>query len=130
MRKWILGSLVLVASAVALAQPYYGTPTFVCNGMKETSTLTNDGGAVPVPATPLTQRISILICNGSENSAGLIKCCVGTDCADAGPTMGASNKGMALNVGDCMPYNLTAGTIVYCRSNTSASYASSFECRN
>jgi hypothetical protein len=129
MRKWIIGSLVLLASAVALAQPYYSTPTFICNGQKETSTLTNDGGAVPVPATALAQRIAVIVCNGSENSAGIIKCCVGTDCADAGPTMGASTKGTAMNVGDCMTYYPPLGAIIYCRSNTSASYASTIECR-
>jgi hypothetical protein len=83
-----------------------------------------DGGVgVPVPATAAGTRHFNLVCNSVENSGTpKVKCLTngGT------PTMGITNPGQVLGVGDC--YQYTTSTDVKCISDTAATAVTSYEC--
>ncbi len=77
------------------------------------------------PATQLTNRMYIELCNSLQNSGNpIVKCRVdGTP-----PVAAATNVGDVLGIGDCIRYTVAAGVVPLCISDAAATYVTSFEC--
>lgn len=80
--------------------------------------------AVLVPATSLSGRKALRVCNSVENvGSPKVKCLLG-----ATPAMGLANPGDVLAPGDCFPYAIDSTVSVRCISDTAGTAVTTFEC--
>lgn len=107
----------------ALSGTTFPTTPQLCTTSASKST-TVGVAAVTTPATQLTARRYIIICNSPQNTGTpLVKCRV-----DGTPVMAVTNPGEVLGVGDCFQYAVAASVIPSCISDTATTYVISYEC--
>lgn len=96
-----------------------------CGAM--TNAITSVGvAAVNTPASQLSGRMFITLCNSLQNAGTpLVKC--RTD--GTAPVMAATNAGDVLGIGDCITYPISSSVVPSCISDTAATYVTSFECK-
>jgi len=96
----------------------------ICNTMA--SKITSVGVAAgATPATQLTARRYVTLCNSLQNSGTpLVKC----RSDGTAPVMAATNIGDVMGVGDCILYPAGDGTAISCIADAAATYVTSWEC--
>jgi hypothetical protein len=104
--------------------PWLQTPP-VCLAMVHTVTAVGVA-ATNCPASQLTGRRFIILCNSAENAAApKVKIRIdGTN-----PVMGVTNVGDVLAVGDCVTYYLRAATVPKCIADTASTAVTALECK-
>lgn len=81
--------------------------------------------AASTPSSQLASRRYIVLCNSLQNSGNpLVKC----RADGVAPVMAAGNAGDVLGVGDCLPYPVSASTVIQCISDASGTNVLSSEC--
>ena len=112
---------------IALIAAFGPVPAFgqnICGGA--TATVTAVGtSATAVPATPLTGRSQVTVCNSDENTGTpLLKCR-----ADGNnPTIGATNPGDLIRKGACWTYYAPSGKPIKCIADTADTQVTTTEC--
>lgn len=78
------------------------------------------------PATQLTSRRYLILCNSLQNSGNpSVKC----RADGTAPVMAAGNAGDVMGIGDCILYPLAAVTVIQCISDTASTNVTSSECQ-
>ncbi len=102
-----------------------------CSAPVNSATLLNTDGGLPAPATPLSGRRLITVCNSAENTSGTV---VKLRVDGTKPAIGSGAPGDVLLVGSCVSYNLPSlvdgGVVnVLAITNTASTYVTTLECK-
>lgn len=113
------------ANSTAMGDLIAGTVPALCSQSAQAVTAVGTAAAT-VPASPMSGRRYIRVCNSVENAGSpKLKCLLG----GTAPVMGATTAGDALAVGDCVQYPEASTVLLKCISDAAGTAAATYECR-